>query len=238
VLYYVDENQLPQSIRSIRGREYNDTIASWIPYVEKEGILKIAEVWRGMVKNEFPENVETFGNIPYRLIERGLDNIVSLVRNSQEINQVRRGIIKEIISEVRRVKRREEGEGGTTPVTSSTYDRGSEVVIIALAKRESESGGFVSELWGVSDRYNRQPNNDTFQVASCVTAGTIRHEAGWGNRRDAGGERQENYRIDLETYNWLKEVFNQSFNSEASRELVAYLEQYYVPFMRENAGLG
>jgi hypothetical protein len=241
VLCYYDENQLPQSIRSIRGREYNDTIASWIPYIEKEGILKIAEIWRGMVKNEIPTNYvdgdyvpaeyrrSDWGDLPYQLVEQALNNVLEAIRRTPNPDQEQRSFIKDLVSEVRTIAIRGRYEEGTLPdLTYNTYDRTNEIIYLAFYRYNNG----VSRLRSVAEKYRQDNTYESLLAASLVTASSVFHEGEWGKFTNA--QIQMNYRRQLSFFNWLRDVFSVEL-SKAGQAMTEYINGYYVDWLERMA---
>jgi hypothetical protein len=245
VLCYYDENQLPQSIRSIRGREYNDTIASWIPYIEKEGVLKIAEVWRGMVKNEIPTNYvdgdyvpqeyrrSDWGDLPYRLVEQALNNVPEVIRRTPDLNQDQRSYIKDLVSETKIVKIRgrfEEGDPFLPSLGYDTYDRDSETIYLAFYRHDEG----VSMLRGKVEYYQNSPTDPMLITTGFVLLSRIFHETEWGVFTFPDGT-QKNYQRVKNFFLWLENVFSAEFQA-ASQEMKDYINDYYLPSLKEQAG--
>jgi hypothetical protein len=246
VLYYVDENQLPQSIRAIQGREYNDTLASWIPYLEKEGILKIAEIWRGMVKNEIPTNYvdgdyvpaeyrrSDWGSLPHDLVEQALNNVLEVIRRTSNPDQEQRSFIKDLVSEARTIAIRGRYAEGTPLLLNLGYDTNDEIqekVYLAFY----EDANCQSRLRKMT-KICKEAGLDqaTVKAASLFILSNIFHEAEWGIF--SYNQVQSNYRRQLNFFNWSRDVFSNEID-RASQAVKDYLNNVFLPWLREQAGV-
>jgi len=239
--YYMNANELPRSLQDIKGRrfmahlsgrEFNDALASWLPYVDRQTFLQILEMWRAGVRNDVPLDYvdgdyvpseyrrDDWGDLPHQMVEQALDALVEAVRRTPNLDSEKRGFLRDLVTEVRTVRIR--GTWGFGPYLDecgpgcSTYDQLSETVHLAFY----EGADGWSQLRLSTNLYRPQPTQANKLIACLPTLGTIFHEGEHGvvHLSDIDAEHRVIYRKEVRLLDWLTEVFSAEF-AQASPEV-------------------
>ncbi len=242
-LYYDDVAKLPQSIQGIKGREFNNTLASWLSYVGQEGLSRIVGIWKESARNGIPLDYtdgdpvpldfrESWGNLPHDLANQALDNLVEAARNSSALDSEKRTFFRDLVGEVRAIEiRGRYGEG--TPFLKTlaydTYNYPSETVYLAFYE---DANNNLSTLRIVADLYRRNSDTASKKILCCLLSTVYFHEAEW--TRYSVNQFTENLQATRKFFLWLMEVFSSDFNS-ASSEVKAYITDQYIPYLNQLA---